>query len=270
MNIWHCNRIVTLFIILTSLSAQSQKNEFGITAGGTYYMGDLNPNMHFAMSRIGGGAIYRRNINEHFAIRLNGLYGSVQANDAVIGYNTERNLNFRSSIIEISAQTEINFLPFINGGKDNPNSFYLLAGAGAFRFNPKADVNGQWIELRPLGTEGQGSELYPDRQVYSKYSYVLIFGVGMKFVVSERMSVGIEWAMRRTGTDYLDDVSTTYTDPSILSDAGSLLADRSENNSATIGSYRGNPYTKDWYSFAGLTITYNIKNPSNLKCPVYN
>lgn len=269
MNISSCTKFFIL-LITVSFSAIGQKNEFGILSGATYYMGDLNPTTHFAMSRIGGGALYRRNINEHFSFRITGLYGSVQASDAVIGYNTDRNLNFRSSVIELSAQTEINFLPFITGRKESPYSYYLIAGAGAFRFDPKADVNGSWVSLRPLGTEGQGSEMYPDREIYSKYSYNLIFGMGMKFVLSESLTAGIEWAMRRTGTDYLDDVSTTYPDPSALSGLAATLSDRSTNQSYNIGRQRGNPYTKDWYSFAGIILTYRIKNPSNLKCPVYD
>ncbi|MFO8067499.1 MAG: DUF6089 family protein [Bacteroidales bacterium] len=264
--------LITFTIIITSITQQaySQKNEVGVMIGGAYYMGDLNPYQHFAMPRYSGGLIYRRNFTPHFSARLNALYASIQADDSSIGYKPERNLNFRSSIYEISLQAEINFLPFITGDKENPNSFYIFGGVGGFRYNPKANYNGQWIELQPLGTEGQGTDLYPDRNTYSLYSYNFIFGIGMKFVISKNMALGIEWGMRRTGTDYLDDVSTRYPEPSVLSGLSQELSNRSTDENIYPGMQRGNPYNKDWYSIAGLKVTYRIKNQSTIKCHTYD
>ncbi len=248
---------VSLLIICISVAqpGSAQRNEIGVAFGGSYYMGDLNPSLHFAMPRLAGGVIYRRNFNPHISARINALYASVQADDAIIGYNPERNLNFRSSIYELSVQAEINFLPFITGEKDNPSSFYLFGGGGGFRYNPKANYNGQWVELQKVGTESQNTEEYADRS-YSLYSYNLLFGIGMKFILSESITAGIEWGMRRTGTDYLDDVSASHTDSSLIS-------------GTTAGVQRGNPYNNDWYSFAGIILTYRIKNPSIIKCHVY-
>ncbi len=260
----------SLLLVICLQPAYSQKNEIGIVGGGSYYLGDLNPSKHFAMTNAAGGIIYRRNFTEHLAVRANAIYGKVEADDAVIGYNTERNLHFRSSIIELSAQAEVNFVPFIAGDIDSPYSFYLIGGIGAFRYNPKAYYNGTWYELRGLGTEGQGSELYPDREMYSLYSYSLIFGVGMKFYISQYITAGLEWGMRRTGTDYLDDVSTSYPDPAALSELASNLSDRSLNQNNVPGMQRGNPYRNDWYSFAGLSITFKINDPSGIRCYTYD
>jgi hypothetical protein len=83
--------------------------------------------------------------------------------------------------------------------------------------------------------------------------------------------------MRKTFTDYLDDVSKTYADPLILASENGpmspVLADRStlafgENPDKT-GLQRGNSTTKDWYSFAGVFITYKIKAKKEKSCSAY-
>jgi hypothetical protein len=50
---------------------------------------------------------------------------------------------------------------------------YITIGGGVFSFDPYAYLRGEKIQLRPLGTEGQGSTLYPDRKQYS--SWVSVF-----------------------------------------------------------------------------------------------
>jgi hypothetical protein len=268
--------IYLLTFILLSLSilpTQAQKKEVGIMFGGTYYLGDLNPSQQFMMTRVGAGALFRYNFNPHLSLRANVLYGSVEGNDTISGYNENRNLSFRSNFFETSIQFEVNFLPFIAGDMDSPGTPYIFAGGGGFYYNPRTQYEGQWIDLRPLGTEGQGSEMYPDRTPYSPFSYNLLFGVGYKFNITSRISAAFEWGMRRTGTDYLDDVSTTYPHPSVFANNPLALElhDRSINNRGENTNFqRGNPNVKDWYSFAGMTLTYRIKDRSRLKCPAYN
>ena len=69
--------------------------------------------------------------------------------------------------------------------------------------------------------------------------------------------------MRFTFTDYLDDVSGNYYDNQTLSEyRGAVvarLADKSETTHLA-GTGRGNSTTKDFYSFAGLVITYKFGN----------
>lgn len=267
------------FIFFTFLTffyfsgANAQRNEIGFMFGGTYYMGDLNPTRPFVMPRIGGGALYRFNINNHLALRANFLYGSVEADDAVVKYNEIRNLHFRSTITEFSAQGEVNFLPFEPGDLETPYSPYLFGGGGVFLFNPRAQLDGTWHDLKPLATEGQGSDLYPERNPYSLISYNFLFGVGLKFNITRQITGGFEWGMRRTGTDYLDDVSTAYPNPSVFgsNDLAFQLHDRSlENQGNNADFQRGNPNVNDWYSFAGFILTFRIKNFSRGKCPAYN
>jgi hypothetical protein len=84
--------------------------------------------------------------------------------------------------------------------------------------------------------------------------------------------MGLEWGMRRTFTDYLDDVSKTYADVVAVSaengpDAGAL-SDRSVDPGTNTDRQRGNSKTNDWFSFAGLSLTFNIKGKQS-QCPAY-
>jgi hypothetical protein len=100
--------------------------------------------------------------------------------------------------------------------------------------------------------------------------------MGIKYSPFKAISIGLEWGLRKTFTDYLDDVSTVYADPVILSaentPIAAILADRTNlapgesiNNT---GLQRGNSKTKDWYSFAGVFVQFRIK-PKNEKCDAY-
>ena len=276
-NIFHLNTLQTAFLISSLLllvnPAKAQRNELGAFFGGSYYIGDLNPSRQFAMTRIGAGAVYRFNINENLALRINGFWGTVEGNDAVTEYNINRNLHFRSNILELSLQGEVNFVYFTPGDMDTPSTPYIFGGGGFFRFNPQAQIDGQWYNLRQFNTEGQGSDLYPDRKPYALQSYNFLFGVGYKVNVTRQFTLAFEWGVRRTGTDYLDDISTTFPDPSVF-DGNPLaleLYDRSINNRGENTHYqRGNPNRNDWYSFAGIVLTIRIKDFSFHRCPAYN
>jgi hypothetical protein len=67
------------------------------------------------------------------------------------------------------------------------------------------------------------------------------------------MSFGLEWGMRYTFTDYLDDVSGVYFDNETLKiQKGNLVAQLADRSDVihVAGTQRGNSKTHDWYSFA--------------------
>ena len=92
------------------------------------------------------------------------------------------------------------------------------------------------------------------------------FGAGVKCDLGERASVGFEWGLRRTFTDYLDDVSTTYVASDDLAAANGTLAATLANRSldengqsyTVNGVQRGNSNTKDWYVISGIYLTFKI------------
>ena len=265
--------IITFLITITTFNNLfAQRNELGITAGVTYYLGDLNPSKHFLLSKPAGGIIYRYIMNERWAIKMNGIYGTLQGDDIKSKFNAERNLRFKSSLLEFSPQLELNFLPYKTGNKEE-NYFtpYIFAGISVFSFNPKAQYEGEWYELKPLGTEGQGTA-ESDLKPYSLTTISFPFGLGFKYSLGENLCTGLEWGLRKTTTDYIDDVSTIYPDPNILIAENGVVSAYFSDPSANelgqpndhVGTQRGNSKTKDWYSYTGLFITFKIKTSSKL------
>jgi hypothetical protein len=68
-----------------------------------------------------------------------------------------------------------------------------------------------------LRTEGEGFTEYPERKEYSLTQINIPLGVGVKYYLSENVNLSFELIHRKTFTDYIDDVSTTYVDPTLFS-----------------------------------------------------
>lgn len=249
--------------IASSLFSNAQVHELGLMAGTTYYIGDINPAGHFRQIKPAGGLMYRYNMNYRMALRAHLLAGGLKADDKIIKHYEERNLSFRSGLAELGAQFELSYFKFKIGSYKDAFTPYLFVGASAFYYNPKALYDGEWEKLRPLRTEGQGTDEYPDRKPYKPISFAVPFGMGIKFSISSSFVLGLEWGMRKTITDYIDDVSTTYVDPNLLirenSQLSATLADRSDNGVNKTNYQRGNALNKDWYSFAGITLSFRFK-----------
>ncbi len=249
--------IVIFLMLLTGFQGFAQNSELGAMAGASFYLGDLNPRTPFGMSKPAGGIIYRYNFTPRWAIRANVLFAQVEGDDAITNKHYERNLSFKSPITEIGVMAELNFFKLYHERGKNFFTPYLFDGIAVFSFNPQAqDVDGTWYALQHLGTEGQGFEGQKD--YYSLCNVAIPFGLGFRFTFGKFFSLGAEWGMRFTFTDYLDDVSGEYYDNQELKDhRGSVvarLADKSENIH-TAGAGRGNSTTKDFYSFAGVVFT---------------
>jgi Domain of unknown function (DUF6089) len=245
-----------------------KSEEIGIFLGASYYTGDLNPSGHFnRFTRPAAGLLYRLNFNPRISVKGIFSYGNIAGDDAYSKNDSHRNrnLSFKSNILEFAVEGEFNFLPYLTGSKKLAVSTpYVFAGVAVFHFNPMAYYSGKWYSLQPMGTEGQGAAFSSDK-TYSLTQFSIPFGVGIKVNTSKRMGINLEWGLRKTFTDYLDDVSGKYADPALLlSEKGfviAALADRSlvkegGNNS---GRQRGNINTKDWYAFAGVIITFKMK-----------
>lgn len=269
------NRLFTCVFVLAAFGARAQYHEIGAMLSTSYYIGDINQSSHIPTQfNPGGGLIYRYNFNDRVAFKGSVLYNRIYAHDedSDDSWQENRNLHFQSDIFEVSAQFEINFLTYEIGDERRPSSPYLFAGLAIFRFNPKAEFNDRWIELQPLGTEGQGIEGYEGP--YSLTQVAIPFGIGFKFNIFGNLGGAVEWGMRKTFTDYLDDVSTVYVENALLEEEnGPLaaeLADRSlfptgpDNTNTDM--QRGEISRKDWYVFTGFMLTYKLGQP-RIKCP---
>lgn len=259
---------ILCILVLTAGSIYSQagkrtfkQHEVGISIGGCYYIGDLNPKKHFNLTQPGGGIFYRFTPNYRYAFRGGINFGSIMGDDSQSDETDQlqRNLNFKSNITEFNVIAEFNFLEYRISNDKYKFTTYLFLGLDVFMFKPRAQINNQWVDLQPLRTEGEDKR-------YKLTQMSIPFGIGVKMNVSRQVGIGFEWGPRKTFTDFLDDVSGTYPDPTLKPYSSQLsqqLSDRSKNAGSNINEQRGNPRTKDWYVFCGITLTVklNIKPP---------
>ena len=261
------------FLLAFSLGYAQKPNkpymshDVGIFLGGSYYLGDLNPTKHFFASQPAIGLFYRYNLNYRVAFRGGFNFGTIQGDDSQSSNpdQLERNLNFKSRIMEMYAQAEFNFWEYKVGHTDFIFAPYLFAGLSGFHFEPQANVGNQWIDLKSLSTEGQGTSQNRTKP-YKLYQMSIPFGLGFKLSFSNQIGIGFEWGPRKTFTDYLDDVSGKYVDPILLAhDKGgqaAALSNRTKDpiaRSGDVGKLRGNPNNTDWYMYYGLVISFKLK-----------
>ncbi|MBK7752040.1 MAG: outer membrane beta-barrel protein [Flavobacteriales bacterium] len=256
-------RLALLVVLLLPLQGlRAQVSELGITGGVTYYIGDINPYKHYpTRTKPMGGLLFRYNFGSRYAVRAQALYGTLEAfdSDSPDSLQQLRNLSFRANIFELALLGEINFFHYRAGGKDGRSwTPFVFAGLCYFRANPRAQLDNTWYDLQPLGTEGQGGTSEDGGGNLYKVDQVGIpFGAGLKFALGKRVDLQLEWGLRRTFTDYLDDVSGTYADPEQLNPLAAELSDPSLDAAVTdrTGQARGDTQTRDWYQYTGLSLS---------------
>jgi len=258
--------------------------EFGPYIGAINYTGELTKNIFPVLkeTRPALGIAIKFNLNTMVTFKTTALYGQIGGTDQNFSsddFRARRNLSFRSNMIEVSGQFEYN----LGGFRQTSNFFsscpYLFAGASFFRHNPQAyfqynpaihepnlqKFDGEWINLQPLATEGQEATKFNDRKRYKLAQISIPFGVGYKMALSEQWGWAVEFGLRKTFTDYLDDISIDYVNDQIVggqsTNLGIALKDRAPEVGKPKfepGEARGNPNTKDWYMILGFTLTYRI------------
>ncbi len=298
-------RVILVFIVFPCLS-YAQTGEFGLCLGAANFWGDLGGankigrplffDLELRLTRPAVGLTYRYNFNGFTAFRMGVYYAQIEGDDALIklksyssgeAFRLYRNLRFKSIILELSGQIEINLMRYEIGRRKYRFAPYIFFGFGGFYFNPKdPDSN---TELQPLHTEGQGSVEYPDRKPYKLMQPVAIVGSGFKYNISHNWSLGFEYGHRITWTDYIDDVSKTYPGKAVFdgmhppdqADLAYSLSRRSVEIEESgdwpsgfwvtteAGRQRGDPADNDHYVFAGLiTLTYTISK-GIIYCPKF-
>lgn len=246
--------IAALFILFISLKVQAQTWEVGGSVGMAGYIGDLNINNPVKPSGGFAGLFVKRNFNRYLAAKLSYSFGQISGADSTsnIQQFRDRNLSFTTPLKELSLVAEFNFMSYIPDAGKNLYTPYIYAGGGITAFAPRAMLNGSPVGLRQLRTEGQASP-------YGKYTLVLPFGAGIKYNISGKWTLAADLGYRITRTDYLDDVSKNYADKSqFTSPVAKALSDRSAGQINAPGTQRGDYRPRDFYMFAGFTISYTF------------
>lgn len=297
--------ILSLLLLKTSYSQfNNGAFEAGVIIAPSNFLGDLGGNAgkgapflkdnNISMTRMIAGAHISYQPADWYGVRLALNYGSIAGDDAVIkgkGGLEEarkvRNLNFRSKIAEAYLVGEIYPTVFLEANPtERFHKFrpYGLAGIGVFHFNPqgKDPQTGDWVNLKALHTEGQGFPEVAGRKNYSLNQLNIPLGLGIKYFLSERVSIGFDIITRKTFTDYIDDVSTDYIDNNLfyknLPLNVAVVANRMYDKSASsanrnAGEKRGTSGHNDSYYAGGikLSIRFGDINPilSSSRCPVF-
>ena len=257
---------IVVFCFLTAVVTAQNQPEIGFHGGAMYYLGDLNQLTNFKCTKPTASLFVRFNPNNRINYRFMITHGTVTGGDSLSKneYIRNRNLSFKSPITEASGIVEINYLPFVPGDKKKFYATpYLMFGLGVFKMNPQAQINGNWFELQALGTEGQGSKL-SDKKKNRLTQLSIPVGIGFKGNLNKRFILGFEYCIRKTFTDYMDDVSGDYVDPELLKKyngpVAAAFADRtlqSENINNT-GLNRGNSVYKDWFATIGIYLAIKL------------
>ena len=277
---------------------KSSSLEFGLIGGFSHYMGELNENsLETRGFKPCVGLITRYTPNQRWTFRLSAQYGGFEARDDWYEDQEDperRNLSVESTLWDFTGAGEYNFVTL--DMRDSRGVIpYLFGGISVFRFNPHAefeydpngamaaylgdsytslaDRDGELVELQPLGTEGQETTEFNERERYALTQLSIPLGAGVKFKLSHKWNLGIEYGFRYTFTDYMDDVSDTYVDPVRLQSQygpmSAAMSDRSPTLHDELGdNVRGNPNNNDTYGILGVTLTYRIygKRPN---CPSF-
>jgi hypothetical protein len=271
------------------------KKEYIVGIGGSNFLGELGganqigthfvKDFEFSATRPSLAAGIRYRPSSRFAVKGGLYFMMLSGSDKLTTepYRQNRNLSFRSPVVELSAQAEFFLTKEQIGHQYNIRNVkgtasfdiqaYVFVGVGGFYFNPQAKYQGSWINLQPLGTEGQGLPGGPKK--YSRVGVCIPYGLGAKYGLTKEWTIGIEVGVRKIFTDYLDDVSTVYYDNAALKAAhgemGAYLADPSLHNypeslggdatgaiQSAAGEQRGDPKSKDSYMFTNITVSYKF------------
>jgi hypothetical protein len=232
--------------------------------------------LEWSQTRLALAVGLRYKLSNYFALKSHLTYGRVSGDDKLTQefFRNYRNLSFFSDIYEFNINFEGAFqqeqvghryrLRKVRGIRGYELYTYAFIGAGVFHMDPKTEFKGTSIRLQPLGTEGQG--LVASRSKYSLFQFCIPVGIGFKYTLDRQWGIGLELGLRKTFTDYIDDVSTTFFDFASYPGAdplAALVADRSNGTKPQItaaGAQRGDPRENDSYMFAIFSINYKLSS----------
>ena len=290
-------KFTCLLLVLSNLSAFGQrinfntqknwslnKKELLFKVGPTQFLGDLGgantANYDYSLKDwdwkalgYNAGIGFRYRFHPMFATTTSLNYLMVRGDDkfAEETVRNARNLHFRSSMVELQQRIEVilfsveKFAPTYNlpgarGGKRRNQQYYLFGGIGATYFNPQAKYQDSWVSLRPLMTEGQSKP-------YSPIALTIPSGFGFRVGIGAQWRIGLEASYNVVFSDYLDDVSTVYADPTSFSNPTASYLSNPSDQSVTVGNgfnwfgagyQRGDSKQYDSYYRLNIVIAKNL------------
>jgi len=219
--------LITCIVLVSAISAvYAQNSEIGFGLGTMTYTGDLAPHYSFSNSQPAVTVFYRSNVSKVVSFRSGLIVGGLKGTDrnSDDAYNVRRNKSFDILTFEASEAIEYHFLNWRSERRLLRFTPYLYGGLGLFGMS---------------GRQNKSAE-------YSDIQLAIPFGAGVKYVINPLWYLSLEFGMRKTFTDYIDDVGA---------------------GSANVKDFKGGfTYDNDRYFFLGLTLTrtfYEIPCPKN-------
>lgn len=275
----------------SSFGKEKVYNAIGFSVIALNYYGDISPlpkrvSTDISFTRPAFALSFVHRFGPRYTLIGQFMWGTLSASDKSAsttgesGYRNTRNLSFRNRIKELSVTAYFDLFKnestYISRVKWTP---YVYLGIAGFLHNPQAKApdkdlmgnplkqGGQWVNLQPLGTEGQRSNLAATDvnhgiKPYSLAQVAIPFGVGARFRINEVMDLWGDIGFRYTFTDYLDDVSGNYVDLNKLNSPLAQAMSYRTNELGTGGTtppatVAGNPsgvYTYTSGSLTGLNV----------------
>ena len=269
-------RIGILLTLISILSAAyAQQYEFSVSAVGTGYMGDINPNNPLYYKNLGAGVSAKYNFNSTLGVHLgySKLYISGADRDINQAFHQQRNLSFNNNISEISLIGEFNFFRYMPDQNLNVYTPYITLGIASVFHDPYILYNDNKIMLRDLRLEADAKG---QPYVYNKVAVAIPVGIGFKYNIKGPWTLAADISYRTLLDDNIDNVSQYY--PNLQSvdhlphydivENGvkrafnqadwNLLADPSGMLTDNAGTSRGNGKKFDGYMTAGIKLSYTI------------
>jgi hypothetical protein len=217
--------LLLAILLFTSNHLFGQRSEIGFGIGTFNYTGDLVRTYNFKYSKPAGTVFYRSNLSKVVSFRAAITAGKIGASEKPIDpFAVNRNASFDLFLLEASTVMEYHFLNWRETKRFVRFTPYLFAGLGIFGMS--------------------GDVVKPEE--YSNVQGAIPFGGGVKYIYNPKWYISLEFGIRKTFFDYLDNISEG--DP------------RDKNYQY------GNPNDNDNYYFLGITLTrtfYNIPCPTN-------
>lgn len=218
--------IAGLLVALCGFHSNAQRSEIGFGIGTFNYTGDLVRTYNFAYSRPAATVFYRANLSRVVSFRTSITAGQLAASDnrPIDAFAAERNASFDIFLFEAATTLEYHFLDWRDEKFFMRFSPYVFGGFGLFGIS---------------GNTQKPAE-------YSNVQAAIPFGMGVKYIVNPKYYLSLEFGMRKTFFDYLDNIS--------------------DENSLRKNYQYANPNDNDNYFFLGISITrtfYDIPCPKN-------
>lgn len=236
--------IGSLCFISASAQISTSKYEIGVQAGTFIYQGDLAPSDagSYKTIRPQFGIFASRLLSSSFAFRLNFDAGSVSGNDARYSHPSwrqDRNFQFSSPVYELSAQFVWDVLGRNYNRPVKSFSPYLFVGVGYTYINVKRD----WSRINPdvFTPESDAAAGLAIDIATNIHHGLPVFpaGIGLRYALTQKISLIGQSSYRFIPTDYLDGFS-----------------------------YSANPSKNDHYYSHSVGAIYSFGKKNSWDCPV--